>query len=102
MMCLGPRAGCYVTESRLYVATPALIRYLGIDAATIDPSTDFLADRSVPTDELVTVGMRATSEAPERPEVIEHAVSNVQRIDSRKLFGSPKGEPAYGHVVHHA
>jgi putative ABC transport system permease protein len=93
MMCLGPRAGCYVTESRLYVATPALLRYLGIDRAAVDPSTDFLADRSVPTDELVTVGMRATSEAAERPEVIEHAVANVQRIDSEKLFGSPKGEP---------
>jgi putative ABC transport system permease protein len=93
MLCLGPRAGCYVTESRLYVATPALLRYLGIDPAAVDPSTDFLVDRSVPTDELVTVGMRTTSEAADSPEVIERAVANVQRIDSRKLFGSPKGEP---------
>ena len=34
-------------ESALYVATPAVLRYLGIDPATIDPGTDFLADRSV-------------------------------------------------------
>jgi len=92
MLCLGPRAGCYVTESRLYVATPALLRYIGIDPDAVDPSTDFLADRSVPTDELVTVSERTTNRTAGRPEVIEHAVTNVQRIDSRKLFGSPKGE----------
>src|SRR5215207_7009959 len=92
MLCLGPRAGCWVTESRLYVATPALLRYLGIDPAAVDPSTDFLADRSVPTDELVTLSERTTPRAAGRPKVIEHAVANVQRIDSRKLFGSPKGE----------
>jgi putative ABC transport system permease protein len=91
MLCLGPRAGCYATESHLYVATPALLRYLGIDPATVDPSTDFLVGPSVPTDELVTVSTR-TTRATGRPKVIEHAVTNVQRIDSRKLFGSPKGE----------
>ena len=91
MLCLGPRAGCYVTESRLYFATPALLRYIGIDATAVDPRTDFLADRSLPTDELVTVSERTTTRAAGRPKAIEHAV-NVQRIDSRKLFGSPKGE----------
>jgi putative ABC transport system permease protein len=59
-------------------------------AATRTYSTDFLADRSVPTDELVTVSTRTTTRAAGRPKVIEHAVTNVQRIDSRKLFGSPK------------
>jgi putative ABC transport system permease protein len=93
MMCLGPGAGCYVTESRLYVATPAVLRYLGIDPAAVSPSTDFLADRSVPTDELVTVTTRTTTRA-ESPRVTEQAVTNVQRIDSPKLFGSPKGERA--------
>jgi putative ABC transport system permease protein len=93
MLCLGPRAGCYVTESRLYVATPALLSYLGIDPAEVDPSTDFLADRSVPTDELVTLSERTTTRTAGRPKVTEHAVTNVQRIDRRKLFGSPKGEP---------
>src|SRR5829696_165908 len=92
MLCLGPRAGCYVTESRLYGATPALLRYIGIDPAAVDPRTDFLADRSVPTDELVTVSERTTTRAAGRPQVIEHAVTNVQRIDSRRVFGSPKGE----------
>ena len=92
MLCLGPRAGCYVTESRLYVATPALLRYLGIDPAAVGPSTDFLVDRSVQTDELVTVSERTTTRAASRPKVIEKAVTNVQRIDAPKLFGSPKGE----------
>jgi putative ABC transport system permease protein len=91
VLCLGPRAGCYVTESNLNVATPAVLRYLGIDPASVDPSTDFLADRSLPTDELVTVSVQATTQ-PERPRATEHAVTNVQRIDNPKLFGSPKGE----------
>ena len=34
-------------ESELYVATPPVLRYLGIDPATVDPGTDFLVDRSV-------------------------------------------------------
>src|SRR5215207_1122462 len=91
MLCLGPRAGCYVTESRLHVATPALLRYIGIDPDAVDPSTDFLADRSVPTDELVTVS-ETTTRTGGRPKVTEQAVTNVQRIDSGKLFGAPKGE----------
>ena len=78
---------CYVTESRLYVATPALLSYLGIDPAAVDPSTDFLADAAVRTDELVIPDITA-----EGAEVAEGAVTNVQRIDSRKLFGSASGE----------
>jgi putative ABC transport system permease protein len=92
MLCLGPRAGCYATESRLYVATPAMLGYIGIDPDAVAPSTDFLADRSVPTGELVTVSDRATTRTASKPTVIEDAVTNVQRIDSRKLFGAPKGE----------
>jgi putative ABC transport system permease protein len=91
MLCLGP-AGCYVMESRLYVATPAVLRYLGIDPATVDPSTDFLADRSTPTDELVIAVEQPGAGAAEAPQVTEVPVTNVQRIDSRKLFGSPEGE----------
>ena len=90
MSCWGP-AGCYVHESRLYVATPALLRSLGIDPTTLDPSTDFLADRSVPTDELVTTSEQQTARGRE-PKPAERAVTNVQRIDSRKLFGSPESE----------
>jgi putative ABC transport system permease protein len=87
--CVGDRQSpsCYVTESRLYVATPALLRYLGIDPAAVDPSTDFLADAAVRTDELVIPDI--TSEGAE---VAEDAVTNVRRIDSRKLFGSSSGE----------
>jgi signal transduction histidine kinase len=40
-------------ESPLFVATPAVLRYAGIDPATVDPGSDFLADRSVATNELV-------------------------------------------------
>jgi putative ABC transport system permease protein len=90
MSCWGP-AGCYVHESRLYVATPALLRSLGIDPATVDPSTDFLADPSVPTDELVTTSDQTSARGRE-PKPAERAVTNVQRIDSGKLFGSPEGE----------
>ena len=83
-ICLGERS-CYVIESRLYVATPALLGYLGIDPAAVDPGTDFLADPAVRTDELVIPDM--TPEGGR--EAAESAVANVQRIDSRKLFGSP-------------
>jgi putative ABC transport system permease protein len=78
---------CYVTESRLYVATPALLSYVGIDPAAVDPSTDFLADPTVRTDELVIPHIER-----EGARVGEDAVTNVQRIDSRKLFGSSSGE----------
>jgi putative ABC transport system permease protein len=91
MTCFGP-AGCYVIESRLHVATPALLRYLGIDPAEVDPNTDFLAARSVPTDELVTASEQPTPRSGEDPKVTELAVTNVHWIDSRKLFGAPEAE----------
>jgi putative ABC transport system permease protein len=65
--------------SGLYVATPALLRYLGIDPATVDPSADFLADPTVPTDKFVILNPRAREQLP---------VTNVQRIDSRQVLGS--------------
>jgi putative ABC transport system permease protein len=79
---------CWVLESRLYVATPSLLRYIGIDPASVDPSTDFLADPSVETDGLVIPFAKPTK----RFEIAELPVSNVERIDSRKLFGAPKDE----------
>jgi putative ABC transport system permease protein len=88
-----PPASCYQSESRLYVATPAVLRYLGIDPASVDPSTDFLVDKSVQTNGLVTLSMESTSKSRGgEPKVTEHAVTNFRRIDSRKLFGSPSGE----------
>jgi putative ABC transport system permease protein len=89
MFCLEKRR-CWITEARLYVATPALLRYAGVDPAAVDPSTDFLAHPSVPTDELVTLRVDMRTGPPKATEV---PVTNVQRIDSRKLFGSPESEP---------
>jgi putative ABC transport system permease protein len=89
-ICAPPPSGCYIYESRLYVATPALLRYLGVDAAAVDPGTDFLVDKSVRTDGLATVRFDTASRG--EPKLTSRAVTNVQRIDSRKLFGSPKGE----------
>ena len=65
--------------SGLYVATPPLLRYLGIDPATVDPTADFLADPTVPTDELLILNMRERKHLP---------VTNVQRIDSREVLGA--------------
>jgi putative ABC transport system permease protein len=84
VICLG-EPNCYVIESRLYVATPTLLAYLGVDPASLDASTDFLADAAVRTDELVIPDMTTR----EGEEASESTVANVQRIDSRKLFGSP-------------
>jgi putative ABC transport system permease protein len=69
----------YQSQSQLYVATPAVLQYLGIDPATVDPSTDFLVDRSVRTDGLVIPSPRTRE---------EFALTNVQRIDiGQHLFG---------------
>jgi putative ABC transport system permease protein len=82
----GPHS--YRPESALYVATPAVLRYLGIDPATVDPGMDFLADPSVPTDELVIPSFTSREEP---------AVTNVQRVETgRRLFGNPWGESAAG------
>jgi putative ABC transport system permease protein len=73
----------YIPQAQLYVATPAALRYLGIDPATVDPGTDFLIDRSVPTDRLVI---------PSHTDRREFALAHVQRIDvGRHLLGAPDG-----------
>jgi putative ABC transport system permease protein len=73
-------------QFQLFVATPAVLEYLGIDPATIRPDADFLIDRSVPTSNLMIGG------GPVR----EVRVTNVQRIEvGRHLFGGDTGgEPA--------
>jgi putative ABC transport system permease protein len=69
----------YQGESALYVATPAVLRYLGIDAGTIDPGADFLADRNARINGLVIPSMT------DRRDI---AVTHVQRIETgRHLFG---------------
>jgi putative ABC transport system permease protein len=71
----------YEGQSQLFLATPAVLRYLGIDPATIRPGADFLLDRSVATNDLFVGG------GPQR----EVPVTNVQRIEvvrHRHLFGA--------------
>jgi putative ABC transport system permease protein len=77
-----PAEGAKGSDSRspLYVATPAVLRYLGIDPGTVVASTDFLADRSVRTDGLVIPNLRSRKGI---------AVTNVQKIEiGQHLFGS--------------
>ncbi len=78
---VGPRS--WTRGSGLYVATPALLRHLGIDPATIEPSADYLADPTVPTDEFVILSIGTRKNL---------AVTNVQRIDSREVLGSAEGD----------
>ena len=73
----GPRT--YTHASGVYVATPALLEHLGIDPTTIDPAADFLADPSVPTDDLLILNIKARKHLP---------VKNVRRIDSRNVLGA--------------
>jgi putative ABC transport system permease protein len=71
----------YRAQSEAYVATPAVLEYLGIDPATIDPGTDFLADRSVTAKDLVIPSVTSRREI---------AVTNVQKIDiGRHLLTRP-------------
>jgi putative ABC transport system permease protein len=73
----------YQGESALYVATPAVLRYLGIDAGTIDPDADFLADRNARINGLVIPSMT------DRRDI---AFTHVQRIETgRHLFGPDGG-----------
>jgi putative ABC transport system permease protein len=73
----------HIGQSELFVATPAVLRYLGIDPATIDPSTDFLLDRSVVASQLTIPNMTKRG---------EFAVTRVQQIDVRgHLFGGETG-----------
>jgi putative ABC transport system permease protein len=75
-------------ETELYVATPAVLRYLGIDPAAVKPGTDYLVDNSVSTSELVVPSMKSRK---------VYDVANVQTIDTgRHLFGAGSGRiPPY-------
>ena len=75
----------YRAQSQLLVATPAVLKYLGIDPAAVDPSTDFLADQSVAAEELVIPSFTSHNEI---------AVTNVQKIETGEhLFGSTSAPP---------
>jgi putative ABC transport system permease protein len=76
----------YRAQSQTYVATPAVLEYLGIDPATIDPGTDFLVDRSVKPKNLVIPNFSSRTQI---------AVTNVQKIDTGgHLFGAASGRNA--------
>jgi putative ABC transport system permease protein len=75
----------YASLSQLYVATPAVLRYLGIDPKTVKPSTDFLLDRSVNANDIVIPSISSRKGMP---------VTNVQKIEvgrHRRLFGAGSG-----------
>ena len=77
-------------EGELYVATPAMLRYLGIDPATIRPGTDFLVDRGA--------RMEGLSLYPDVTTEAGVAVTHVQRIEiGQHLFGidSAQTPPAF-------
>ncbi len=82
---IGPQS--YRPGSTLYIATPAVLRYLGISRSTVDPAADFLADPSVPTGELVIPSFTDREPA---------AVTDVQDVETRRLFGNPWGDSAAG------
>jgi putative ABC transport system permease protein len=76
----------YRTQSQLYVATPAVLRYLGIDPATVDPGMDFLVDRSIRPQGLVIPIMKRRGAL---------AVENVQKIETgQHLLGGESGQGA--------
>jgi putative ABC transport system permease protein len=69
--------------SQLYVATPAVLGYLGIDPETVRPGADFLIDRSVATNELRIPSSVSLRGIP---------VTNVQEIEvGTHLFGGDSG-----------
>src|SRR5262245_4025953 len=73
----GPRH--WTHGSGVYVATPALLAYLGVDPSSVDPKTDFLVDPTVPIGRLSILDPLTVKPSP---------IRNVQRIDSRQLLGS--------------
>ena len=81
----------YRTQSQTYVATPAVLEYLGIDPTTIDPGADFLVDRGVTAKDMVIPSFSSRTEIH---------VTNVQKIDiGQHLFGAASGRNAA--VLHH-
>jgi putative ABC transport system permease protein len=66
--------------AKLFVATPTVLRYLGVDPATVDSASDFLVYPGVAVDELVIPSFRFGK---------TFDPSNFQRITTRRrLFGS--------------
>jgi putative ABC transport system permease protein len=69
-------------EGQVYVATPAVLDYLGIDPSLVDPGADFLVDRSVQLDGITFSSALSKSAAPAN-------VERVERIEvGDHLFGT--------------
>jgi len=79
---------CSVARPRRPTPENARTRVKPADPSTVDPSTDFLADPSVPTDELVIPVIVPTAE--DKLQVLR--VANVQRIDSQEYLGGHTDE----------
>ncbi len=76
----------YRPAAELFVATPAMLRYLGIDPAAIDPGTDFLVPSGMATNRFVI---------PSFTDRRDFRITSVQRISlGRHLFGSALGARA--------
>src|SRR5262249_16688892 len=70
----------YRPVRELFVATPAMLRYLGMDPASIDPGTNFLVPAGVATNKLI---------GPSCADRRDVRITNAQRIAiGRHLFGS--------------
>lgn len=82
----GPRS--WTRASSLYVATPELLGHLGIDPETVDRRADFLADPTVPTEDLVILGIGTRQQT---------AITKVQRIESLEVLGAGGPTPAACH-----
>jgi putative ABC transport system permease protein len=74
----------YRVSGQLLVATPAVLRYIGVDPGTIDQRTDFVADPSVATRQLVIPSMGTRR---------EYRLTGLQRVATHgRLFGNPWGD----------
>jgi putative ABC transport system permease protein len=77
----------YRVDAQVFVATPAILRYFGIDPSTIKPGTDFLAPPGVPIYRLVI---------PSLTDRRDFRVTHAQRIDlGGRLSGSAAQSVAF-------
>jgi putative ABC transport system permease protein len=76
----------YRPAGELFIATPAMLRYIGVDPASIDPGTDFLVPTGMATNKFVI---------PSFTDRRDFRITNAQRISiSRHLVGSALGTSA--------
>ena len=77
--------------SQLYVATPAVLSYLGVDPTTIRPSVDFIVDRRLATKKLQIPSSDLGRGIP---------LKNVHKIEvGTRLFGGDSGRNAASFIT---